>query len=207
MQYLCSFKPLIITSAGRRLAKSGSFPPFIDGSIRREPDLESAYPSISALCRGRNFAPRLREGDAVAYISVKGTYDGQVPSHWRLVAILDVIQRFETHTQAAEWYRAHGFPIPSNCVVPHNPPKHPAVSAWPRKPQRGWEARYRARSIQFGDLLACTSRFIDLSDPPPITEADMVRIFGRIPGTHNPPAITTAQMNGLQNLRSLKGAA
>lgn len=59
--YLVTYRPLAYSVAGRKAAEAHGIPPFVDGSIRREPDLESAYPSISCLCRTARFAPRLRE--------------------------------------------------------------------------------------------------------------------------------------------------
>src|SRR5258708_709609 len=97
MNYLCSYKPLVLTRAGCEASATFGLPPYIDSSCRREPDFESQHPSISALCRRRMFAPRLQEGDVVAYITVKAPYAPEVASHWRLVAILRVRRRFETH--------------------------------------------------------------------------------------------------------------
>ena len=93
---------------------------------RREPDFESAFPSISASSRGKNFAPCLRPGDTVVYTTTKGRWGpaeiGRVELHWRLVAVLEVFQRFETHDEAARWYRGQGLAVPGNCVVEGNPP-------------------------------------------------------------------------------------
>jgi hypothetical protein len=44
------------------------------------------YASISALCLGQFFAPRLKFGDHVAYITLEGTYSGLRQAHRRLVA-------------------------------------------------------------------------------------------------------------------------
>jgi len=49
--YVVTYRPLESTATGRRVKTD---PPFADGSCRREPDLESKFPSITALCRGRN---------------------------------------------------------------------------------------------------------------------------------------------------------
>ena len=49
--YLNSYAPLVSTAAGRKAWELHELPPFIDGSIRREPDLEHEFPSISCLCR------------------------------------------------------------------------------------------------------------------------------------------------------------
>src|SRR5438552_3680384 len=95
--------------------------PVIAASCRREPDLLATGPSISAICRGRAFAPRLREGDSVAYMTVKDSYPPTAFAHWRLIALLRVVHRFESHNDAAAWYRDRGLPLPSNCMVNGNP--------------------------------------------------------------------------------------
>jgi hypothetical protein len=94
----------------------------LDGSCRREPDPQNEYRTISALCRARMFAPRLRVGDGVAYITKIGNYGEDVRPHWRLTALLRVDHLFTTHAHAADWYRAKGLPVPRNCIVPGNPP-------------------------------------------------------------------------------------
>ena len=70
--FLATFRPLIHSPGGRDAARRYGLPPFIDGSCRREPDLESPFPSITATCRAGKFAPRLVVGDRVAYLTVKG---------------------------------------------------------------------------------------------------------------------------------------
>src|SRR5207245_1497794 len=81
------------------------------------------FPSISALCRGANFAPRLERGDFVVYLTTKGRYLNDTVSGWRLIAVLRVLKRFNSHRDAAAWYKARSVPLPSNCVVAGNPPK------------------------------------------------------------------------------------
>jgi hypothetical protein len=106
MQYLASFKPLNINKYGQVAVETFGLPPYVDCSCRREPDLESRYPSISALCHFTKLAPRLHEGDSVVYITVKGKYPPLNHRHWRLVAIMKVRNRFESHEDAAAWYKA-----------------------------------------------------------------------------------------------------
>ncbi len=50
--------------------RSSRFMPLgvLRNTCRREPDFESQFPAISALCRGKLFAPRLNPDDLVAYI-------------------------------------------------------------------------------------------------------------------------------------------
>jgi len=55
--YYNSFTPLAARPAGNMAVRRHGLLPFADGSCRREPDFESAAPSISSLCRFRKFAP------------------------------------------------------------------------------------------------------------------------------------------------------
>ena len=123
--YLCTFHPLVENVAGREAIRGHGLPPFIDGSCRREPDLQASAPSISALCRRRNFVPRLFAGDRVAYVSVKGTYAGN--TGWPLVALLTVEERFESHKKAADWYVERGLALPSNCMLRETSRSHMTV--------------------------------------------------------------------------------
>jgi hypothetical protein len=117
--YLNSYAPLVISRAGRLASDLHGLPPFIDGSIRREPDLEHKDPGISCLCRGGNFAPRLRVGDIVAYMTKKASFGQRTPQR-RLTAILQVRHVFQTHREAAAWYRQRNLALPSNCMVSGN---------------------------------------------------------------------------------------
>lgn len=184
-------------------------PAFIDGSCRREPDFESRFPSITAACRGRNFAPRLHVGDRVAYLSVKHKYPGDAHSGWRLVAVLRVIRRFSSHEAAASWYRASGVPLPSNCIVDGNPPiefvatngNPPAEvrvrvcgEANPAKAVRLWDATYRRRVNRWPVFLLGEAEFRETVAPLQVLDADLREVFGRIPGTRNPPEIDCTQL-------------
>jgi len=72
--FLTTYTPLVATKDGRVASEKHGIPPFVDGSIRREPDLEHAVPSISCLCRAGKFAPRFQVGDIVGYMTCKGRY-------------------------------------------------------------------------------------------------------------------------------------
>src|SRR6266446_771339 len=113
--FLATYRPLVKSLAGREAIRRHALSPFIDGSCRREPDFESRFPSITAACRGRNFAPRLQIGDRIAYLTVRGKYLSDHESGWRLVAVLKVIQRFPSHVTAASWYAGNKQALPSNC--------------------------------------------------------------------------------------------
>ncbi|EYF08174.1 hypothetical protein [Chondromyces apiculatus] len=121
-EYLVVFQPLCINGAGKKAILKHGYPPFVDGSCRREPDLQSDFPSISALCRRGKFAPRLKEGDRVAYLTVKRAWDDSSSRHWRLVAWLEVHEAFEDHRKAAAWYKKNDLVLPRNCMAPDNPP-------------------------------------------------------------------------------------
>ena len=203
--FLATFRPLIWTGAGRTAARQHSLPPFIDGSCRREPDLQSPFPSITATCRAGNFAPRLQVGDRVVYLTVKGIYAGDEEPGWRLVAVLRVRHRFSDHNEAARWYRLQGCPMPGNCLVPDNPPKEfeltngnpPAevrkrIIAEPdfRLAIRLWDATYRQRVAKWPVFLATESEFLELTTPPQLREGQMLKVFGKIPATLNPPKLS-----------------
>lgn len=115
--FLTTYRPLCRTRKGREAIQRHAQQPFVDGSCRREPDLESPNAAITALCRGRMFAPRLRVGDQVAYVTKKGRYGEHQRSHWRLVALLSVIERFASHDDAALWYRERALGVPRNCIT------------------------------------------------------------------------------------------
>jgi hypothetical protein len=210
--FLCSFHPLSGNPAGQSAVARAGLPPFIDGSCRREPDFQPSAPSISALCRTTQFAPRLWPGDGVAYITNQGRYNGE--AGWALVALLNIMKRFESHEAAAEWYRTNGFAVPSNCLVPGNPPqpyhltnqKPPDVvaervdtEADPERAVRLWDSTYAKRAKECGVFLACEVNFLELWHPPVLRRSDFHAIFGRVPGTQNPPKITPDQFRALAN--------
>jgi hypothetical protein len=190
MNYLNAFRPLIVTAAGQHVSFIFGLPPFIDGSIRREPDLESPFPSITALCRGNLFAPRLRPGDRVIYITVKRPYPPVAQPHWRLVALLHVVELFQSHSEGAAWYTDRELAPPNNCLVPGNPPKPVEQSSLPSRDPRAWELGYQLRARKTAVFIICEPTFIELYNPPVIIENAMVTALGRIPGLQNPPSLS-----------------
>ena len=197
MIHLSTFKPLCRNRAGRDAVARHGLPRFVDASCRREPDLEHERPSISCVCHGDKFAPRLREGDTVVYITTPGRYTGAEQAHWRLVAIRGVTHRFGCHGEAAAWYKEHGYTLPSNCLVEGNPPlpldhtdqSHDSVAAWDRF--------YHQRVRKCGAFLTCLARHVNLREPPAITEAMIKSVFGRIPATRTPPRISEEVLHDL----------
>ena len=210
--FVATYRPLILNRSGRQAAKEHGLPPYIDGSCRREPDLESPYPSITATCRAGNFAPRLQAGDRVAYLTVKSRYGGEPDASWRLVALLRVIHRFPSHAEAATWYGERGLLLPSNCLVPQNPPKafgltngmppasvrsRVAAQQDPIRAVRLWNATYRGRVARWPVFLVTEAEFLDLRNPPRVTVADLLAVFGKIPTTLTPPAVNCGNLERL----------
>jgi len=207
--FLATYRPLVKSPNGRQAMRQHGLPPFVDGSCRREPDFESPFPSITAICRGGNFAPRLQEGDRIVYMTVKGRYLGDTKRGWRLIAALRVIKRFPSHAEAASWYAWQNQPLPSNCLVDGNQPKPfeftngdpPAEvrnrSDDPVRVIRLWDATYRRRADKWPVFLVTKAEFIELNDPPQLREADMTAIFSRIPATRTPPKIACKELERL----------
>jgi hypothetical protein len=197
--YPVSYHPLVEHRAGKIAAARYGIPSFVDGSCRREPDFESEFPSISALCRGRNFAPRLRVGDTAAYMTIKRRWGGHPEKHWRLTAVLRVHERFQSHEQAAAWYIAQGLPLPSNCMVDGNPPVpfDQTAQGWPLQQ---WDAGYRRRAHENPVFLATVPLFLELERPPIVTETDLEEAFGWVPNTLTPPTVPEADIERLLEL-------
>jgi hypothetical protein len=170
------------------------------------------HPSISALCRSGNFAPPLHTGDRVAYYAVKARYAAHVISHRRLVALLEVLERFESHDAAAAWYGSRGLPLPSNLLVPgnlpkpleetnHQPPgnlKRLMPRMTPGKVVELWDAQYQKRALKWGVVLVCRSIWLELWAPPVLAEPTLQQIFVRIPVTRTPPVIQAAEFERLR---------
>ena len=199
MKFLSTYSPLIVNKRGWSVVKERGVPPYVDSSCRREPDFGSELPSISALCRASKFAPRLNKSDVVVYLTFKGAYRGHPGRHWRLTGVLKVIERFESHRDAAKWYVDKGLQLPSNCIVPENPPLSLDETSNPSNypSVERWDAGYRARTRKFGVFLACESLFLELHDPPVVTQEMMYAAFGRVPGTRTPPKISDQEFERL----------
>lgn len=199
--YLVTYRPLTRDPEGASAAERFHHPPYADASCRRTPDFEAVYPSISAVCRGRNFAPRLRKDDVVVYLTTLGRYRA-VEAHWRLVAVLRVVERFETHEQAAAWHVRAGLDLPSDCIVPENPPLPTEHTHKPGADLASWDAFYAARVRQHGAFLVCEPLWMDLFEPRVVTRHLLTQALGRVPGTRAPPALS-----GAEYAKLLEGAA
>ena len=213
--FLATYRPLVMNRDGREAIRRHAFPPFIDGSCRREPDFESLFPSITATCRGRNFAPRLQDGDRIAYLTAKGKYLDDSERGWRLVAVLKVIKRLSSHREAAAWYAEKRQPLPSNCFVEGNLPKpyeftngdppakikkQVAATGDFARAIRLWDRTYRRRITDWPVFLVTQADFIELNNPPQLHEEQLRAVFGKIPGTRNPPNIACEKRDRLVKL-------
>jgi hypothetical protein len=214
--FVTTYHPLVKTRAGQQAVRRHGLLAFVDGSCRREPDFESRFPSITAICRGGNFAPRLRDGDRIAYLTIKGKYLGARESGWHLVAVLRVIHRFDSHNDAAAWYRQENQLLPNNCFVDGNPPNPYEFTDGdlPKKVKsrikgnndfnlavRLWDWTYHKRVAKWPVFLVTEPEFLELNHPPQLREVQMREIFaGKIPGTRNPPEITCEQLERLLQL-------
>lgn len=194
-------------------AKQFGFAPYIDGSCRREPDFESAYPSITALCRAGKFAPKLQPGDIIVYITSQGVYPPHKEPHWRLVSILQIRHRFATHQEAADWYLSHNLPLPSNCMVDGNGPlpfeqtnqQFPtalvlAADASDELKIRRWDQAYKMRANKHPVFLACKPEYLDLNNPAILSREKLTEVFGKIPGTQSAKQISPDQLDQLRSL-------
>jgi hypothetical protein len=65
---------------------------------------------------------------------------------------------------------------------------------------RLWNATYATRSRDCGVFLACRADFLELRRPRILHRAEIISVFGRIPGTQTPPEITPAQFVRLEEL-------
>lgn len=204
---------MALNAIGRQRAKEHQLPLFIDGSCRREPDLQLKYPAISALCRTSQFAPRLDVGHSIVYCAQKAPYTGNA-AFWCLVAMLRVEHRFKNHQEAAEWYLTHEGKLPSNCMVPGNAPdQFDKTLGFPDPKNKGefnqndrllsiWDAGYKQRAIANPVFLACSTVEISLDDPVIITDGVKAALPSQIlPNSRlGKFEITQADWNWFRNL-------
>ena len=211
--FLNTYTPLARSKAGKLASKADEswLPPFIDGSIRREPHLQHEWPSISCLCRADKFAPRLKVGDYVAYMTCTGHWhnDGEArPSvHRRLTAVLRVHAICDDHDAAAKWYKARGPGLPSNCMVKGNSPKPLEEShrmtrfrcaMSDGKLHGTWDKAHQRRAKKYPLFLICKPMYRSLGwDAPKVTDDDLKHVFGKLPGTQNPGGQPIQRLNEL----------
>ena len=205
---LNSYRPLCINEYGRDAIMRYDFPPFIDSSCRRDPDLENEYPSTTSLCRGENFAPTLSVGDIIVYMTRTGDYGTYSSGNRVLTAILEVAEIYENHFEAAQWYEQHGIRLPSNCIVPNNPPyqwdQTAGVNSKDFDNVAEWDAFYQARSRRIPVFVRTEKMYCDLFAPPILTNAMLIDVFGRVPRTQTPPTISERQFDKLLRITGIE---
>lgn len=100
-----------------------------------------------------------------------------------------MVRRFENHGDAADWYHGQGLALPSNCIVAGNAPVPlDRTDGW-HSSLEAWDRMYRAKARSCPVFLACRPLFLELTEPPIVTEAIMMRSFGRVPATRTPPVV------------------
>jgi len=221
---LNSFHPLCETEIGQNAVSNFNCPPFIDASCRREPDFENSFPSITALCRQEKFAPQLYPNDIVVYMTVKGKWFADF-DHYRIIAILEVIERKDTHLQAKSWYTSKGLTIPSNCMIDDNPPHSFLETAGRYENQKDiknfltypsekrniigdrivklWDKEYLEKSKKWGTFIITRPVYINLTDPPILTDQDIHNIFQKKINTRTPKKITPSEFKELAKFASI----
>jgi len=202
--FLNSFTPLATNMVGRASAKNYSLPLYIDGSCRREPDFENAKPAITQLCRPTKLVTRLNKKDLVIYITKLNRY-GTKQAHWKLISILEVIDIVPDHNSALTYYTNNKIPVSQNIICNSTTPfpldythginENNKNNTDANKVIKKWNAGYMYRAKQYPEV-AITQVWNDilhLDNPPIINHQMMKSIFGRIPGTQNPPKLSDAE--------------
>ena len=197
--YLNQFRPLAYKAKGRVAISQNNLAPFLDASCRREPDFDSDYPPITALCRCGKFAPRLREGDIVAYITANFSWPqndspqppfrcpAEVHKSWCNTTGENGI---EAHRRAAKWYEDRGLAVPNNCMLPDNPPKRLDESDRFIDNLDVWGTGVtECALVSMGTFMPARRSFCELYNPPQFGNEELVHWFGRRPGTRNPGAL------------------
>jgi hypothetical protein len=62
---------------------------------------------------------------------------------------------------------------------------------------RKWDLSYKVRSRKYGAFLTCGTEFLELYNPPILTDDFMMETFGRIPPTSTPPPVTLEQFQAI----------
>jgi hypothetical protein len=215
--YLNSYQPLRYNSVGRRaLAQQVTLQPYEDASCRREPDFLHPLAPITGVCRGPKFVTRLRQGDVAVYMTKR--LDG---GHY-ITAVLEVKRALvdkDAHEQLADLSVELGHALPGNCLVKGNGPlplshtggfrgQSRATHAALHRDSadelttiiRAWDGIYRKRIKVTPNVAVTTAHFVELTNPPFITNEMLIEAFGRIPGTLNPTNLGLERINYLLSL-------
>jgi hypothetical protein len=213
--FLNSFTPLAVNKFGRAAAAKYSLPFYIDGSCRREPDFENLKPAITQLCRPTKLVTRLSKGDLVIYITKLGRY-GTNQSHWKLISILEVIDIVPDHNAALAFYTNNRIPVSQNIICSSTIPfafdmTHRLFCGFGTAGLSGpqiiskWDTSYNNRAKKYPEV-AITQVWNNISvliNPPIINHQMMKSIFGRIPGTQNPPKLSDDEWQKFKTIMNL----
>ena len=183
--WINKYHPLAESDGGIEAAKRAREPLFVDASHRREPYLSQELATISSICRGMQFAPRLEIGDVVVYLTTKARYLGEMRESNRLTAVLKIVERFESHGDAATWLRKKQFPVPPNCFARRSRGLDEDYCA-PCSPSTRLdaEARYKRRVERYPMYFVCRPLWINLDCPPSLSGQMIRKALGRdIPRT------------------------
>lgn len=192
-KYLSSFSPLCSTRAGKKAIERYNIPPYIDGSCRREPDFENELPCITGLCRP-GFAEKLNEGDEIIYVTNKKGVGSR-----KIIAKLRVLKIFNTHDEAANYYRENDKQIPNNLMVSETEPFE--IFKTHRKTNcedcfisntslEKWNKIYIDRANKNKKVAQCEVIYLNLYNPKKIIENILVN---RKLTTRNPPILSTIE--------------
>lgn len=196
--WINKYEPLAASKGGMDAAGRSGEPPFVDGSHRREPYLSEELATISSICRGSNFAPRLNTGDIVVYLTKKRRYGDDAETSMRLTAVLEVVRKFDSHEDAAAWLIGEGRTPPSNCLVEGNDDLDAEACA-PCSPgkRRDLETCYRSRVEQYPVYFICDPLWLCLESPPTVTDAILESALGRVPMVQTPTTWTRREVRAL----------
>lgn len=196
--WINKYEPLAASKGGLHAAEHAGEPPFVDASHRREPYLSRELATISSICRGKNFAPRLKTGDIVIYLTKKRRYDDDDGASMRLTAVLEVVRGFDSHEDAAAWLIGEGRTPPPNCLVEGNDDLDTEACA-PCSPDKllELETRYRSRVEQYPVYFICHPLWLCLESPPTVTDAILESALGRVPLVQTPTTWTRRKVRAL----------
>ena len=196
--WINKYGPLAASRGGRDAAGRTGEPPFVDASHRREPYLSRELATISSICRGRNFAPRLKTGDVVVYLTKKRRYDRDAEPSMRLTAVLEVVRKFDSHEDAAAWLVGEGRTPPPNCLVAGNDGLcADACAPCSTDTRLESEERYWRRAEQYPAYFICDPLWLCLESPPTVTDAILESALGRVPTVQTPTTWTRREVRTL----------
>ena len=212
--FLNSFVPLAINKQGRESATIFNLPLFIDGSCRREPDFENSKPAITQLCRPTKLVTRLNIKDLVIYITKLNRY-GTKQTHWKLISILEVTDIVPDHNSALTFYKNNQIPVSQNIICNSTSPfpldythginENNKNETDANKVIKKWNAGYTYRAKKYPEVAITQvwNGILHLDNPPIINHQMMKSIFGRIPGTQNPPKLSDIEWQNFKTEMNL----